>query len=406
MNILLIHRSFPSQLKYPALVLGKDPNNLIMFITNDTINQMEGVNKLVYQVTKMKSPDGLMSLTDYEDAIFHGESAATLATQIKQQGIIPDIIIGHSWGPTLFVKEIFPDTPFIGYFEWYNKYEGSLADFGRTPSLAEKAGIKLSNSHILHDLCDCDAGISPTYWQKSQIPEEFQDKIEVIFDGVDTAFYKPEKNVKFTVPNSNLELSAEDEVITYATRGMEPSRGFPQFMEAVSKLQKMRPNAQFLIAGNDEVCYGGKHEKYSHKKEMLEKFNLDLSRIHFVGTLPYYDYIKLLQISSVHVYLTKPFFLSWSCVEAMSTGCCIVASSTPPVKEVITDNYNGLLVDFFDTDELAEKVVYALENKDKMQQIRENARQTILEKYDIKLTLPKHYDIINRVVAAHKNKTK
>lgn len=404
MNILLIHRSFPSQLKYPAMVLSKDPRNNIMFITSDNQNEMDGVRKLPYFVKRMKSPDGLPSLSDYEDAVFHGEAAADLALKMKMQGITPDIIIGHSWGPTLYIKEIFPDTPFIGYFEWYNKYENSLADFGKVPKLSEKAGIKLSNSHILHDLCDCDAGISPTEWQKSQFPKEFQDKIEVIFDGVDTEFFKPDKDAKFLIKDKNLELSAKDEVITYATRGMEPSRGFPEFMEAVNKLQNTRPKAHFIIAGKDEVFYGDKAERYSHKLEMLEKFDIDLSRVHFVGQLSYSEYLKLLQISSVHIYLTKPFFLSWSCMEAMATECCLVASSTPPVQEVIKDNYNGLMVDFFDVDELIEKVEYALDNQDKMQELRKNARKTVLEKYDIKLTLPKHYNLINRVLAAKKQK--
>lgn len=405
MNILLIHRSFPSQLKYPAMVLGKDPNNLIMFITNDNSNEMTGVNKLPYKITKTKSPDGLVSLLDYEEALLHGEAASEIAFSLKQKGIIPNIIIGHSWGPTLFIKEIFPDVPFIGYFEWYNKYENSLADFGKTPTLAEKATIKFSNSHILQDLYECDAGISPTEWQKNQFPEEFRDKIEVIFDGIDTNFFKPEKDIKFKTPDKDIEFSAKDEIITYATRGLEPNRGFPQFMEAVNKLQKTRPNAHFIIAGKDEVYYGDKFQKISHKTEMLEKFDIDLNRVHFVGQLSYYEYLKLLQISSVHTYLTKPFFLSWSCVESMATECCIVASNTAPVREFITDNYNGLLVDFFDVDELAGKIEYALDNKDKMQSIRKNARKTAVEKYDIKLTLPKHYELINRVVAAkHKGK--
>lgn len=398
MNILLIHRSFPSQLKYPAMALGKDPNNLIMFLTNDNSNQMNGVQKIPYQIRKQKSPDGLVSIQDFEESVLHGEAAAELALQMKKQGIKPNIIIGHSWGPTLFIKEIFPDVPFIGYFEWYNKYENSLADFDKKPTLAEKAAVKFSNSHILHDLIDCDAGISPTQWQKSQFPEKFQDKIEVIYDGIDTSFFKPEEGVKFSIPGKNLEFSAKDEIITYATRGLEPNRGFPQFMEAVDTLLKTRPNAHFIIAGKDEAYYGDKFQKISHKEKMLEKFDIDLNRVHFVGQLSYFEYLKLLQITSVHTYLTKPFFLSWSCVEAMATECCIVASNTEPVKEVMTDNYNGLLVDFFDVDELIEKIEYALDNKDKMQNIRKNARKTVIEKYDIKLTLPKHYDIINRVV--------
>jgi glycosyltransferase involved in cell wall biosynthesis len=204
------------------------------------------------------------------------------------------------------------------------------------------------------------------------------------------------ENKEETKTQRILEFTTKYEVITYATRGMEPYRGFEQFMEAVEKLLEKRPNLQVLIAGEDKVFYRGKLENASYKKLMLEKLNLDMNRVHFVGALDYVEYLKLLQISSAHVYLTVPYVLSWSTLEAMSVGCCLVASNTPPVLEVIKDNYNGLLFDFFNTNQLVEKVEYALDNKTKMQELRKNARKTITDKYSLDLCLSEQIDYIKR----------
>ena len=202
------------------------------------------------------------------------------------------------------------------------------------------------------------------------------------------------------IPNSNLQLTYNDEVVTYATRGMEPYRGFPQFMEMAEKLLKKRPNVHIVIAGEDRICYGAKLAKGSYKQIMLDKLDLDMSRVHFTGSLPYGEYKKLLQISSAHVYLTYPFVLSWSMLEAMSCGCCIVGSNTPPVEEVIKDGENGVLTDFFNIDELLNRVEYVLDNQEKAKYLRENARTTIIERYDLKKLLPRHIEIIKSTAKA------
>ena len=235
--------------------------------------------------------------------------------------------------------------------------------------------IRCNNSQFLQDLTSCDIGICPTEWQKSQFPKTFHDKIKVIHDGVDTDYFKPNPDAEFKIPNSNTVLTRKDEILTYATRGMEPYRGFPQFMEAAEVLLQKRPNLKVIIAGQDRVCYGPKPINGSYKELMLKRLNLDVSRVHFTGALPYNEYLKLLQISSVHFYFTYPFVLSWSMLEAMSTGCLIAGSKTQPVEEVMKDGKNGLLVGFFDKMALIEKINYALDNKDTLQNIRENARK-------------------------------
>jgi len=399
MNILFLHRSFPAQFKYLATELAKDPSNVVMFITNNQTITIEGVVKIPYSIEEKSGGNIHPYLQIYEESVRHGQAVAKIAATLKEKGLTPDIIYGHSWGPNMFMKDIFPDVPLICYFEWYNKIEGSAEDSvftfnGQTISEDEKAKIKCNNSHVLMDLCNCDAGISPTQWQKEQFPKEFHHKIKVLHDGVDTELCKPDRGAKLFIKEKNITLTASDEVITYATRGMEPYRGFPEFMQAVEILQKKRPKAHFVIAGDDITCYGPKLLQGTFKELVLQQLNIDLSRVHFVGTLPFEEYVNLLQISSVHVYLTYPFILSWSLIDAMSVGCCIVASNTKPVLEVIKDNYNGLIVGFPNVNQLVLRIEYALNNKEKMKVIRINARKTAVENYALKKLLPEHIAFI------------
>lgn len=399
MKILFLHRNFPAQFRHVAFELAKNPLNLILFITcNDALN-VRGINKLVY-TPRAGSKNGNPFLHLYEDNVMHGEDSAAIALAMKQKGIIPDVIYAHSWGQAMFMKDIFPDVPLISYFEWFGVTKGADLDFdGRMIDENYEARIRFNNSSILLDLESCDVGVSPTYWQRSQFPKEFQHKIKVVPDGVNTEICKPDNNAKFFIRAKNLELTAKDEVITYGTRGMEPYRGFPQFMEAVEKILKKRPKAHIVIAGKDEVFYGQPLPNgQTYKKLMLEKFDFDMNRLHFVESLPYQDYISLLQISSAHIYLTYPFVMSWSALDAMAVGCCIVASDNQPVLEFIQDGYNGLLTDFFDVEGLVNKIEYALDNKDKMQDVRNNAIKTIIEKYDFKDTLPKHIEFVRSMI--------
>ncbi len=399
MNILFLHRNFPAQFRYIVMELAKNPLNLIMFITCNDDMEIMGVNKLVYKPKREVPDESHPYLKTFEEAIIHGQSAADIALVMKNKGITPDIIYGHSWGSAMFMKDIFPDVPLLCYFEWFNNVQGSDVGFDGT-FLNEDGMAKLrcQNAHLLIDLYSCDAGICPTEWQKNQFPKEFHNKIKLLHDGVNTEFCKPDNDAKFIVNDKNLALTANDEVITYATRGMEPARGFVQFMEAVEKLLAKRPNAHVVIGGEDVVCYGAQLEKGSYKELMLAKLNLDMDRVHFVGALPFNEYVKLLQISSVHVYSTIPFVLSWSVLDAMSVGCCVVASNTQPVLEVIQDNHNGLLFDFYNVNQLVEKIEYALDNKDEMQEIRNNARQTIVDRYSLKDLLPQHIEYLESMM--------
>lgn len=400
MNILFIHRNFPGQFKYLSLIYANQPNNRVVFLTEENVLQLNGIEKHVYKVDKTVYKDCHPYLNYFESAVVQGQAVASEAYKLKKQGFKPDLIYGISgWGSTIFIKDIFPDVPFISYCEWFTKVDSpELAFEGRTISDDDKPKITCGNTHLLSDLVAANAVVCPTQWQKSQFPKAFHNKIHVIHEGIDTQKCKPGINAKLLIKDKNIELSANDEVITYGTRGMELYRGFPQFMEAASKLQKKRPNAHIVIAGTDKVCYGPVPEKGTYKQNALKEFDFDMNRLHFIGELSFNEFVNFLQISSVHVYLTYPYILSWSMLNAMSTGCCVVASNTQPVLEVIQDNQNGLLFDFFNIDQQVEKIEYALDNKDKMQTIRANARQTILDRYDLVKQVALQASLINSLI--------
>jgi glycosyltransferase involved in cell wall biosynthesis len=399
MNIIFLHRNFPAQFKFLALELAKDKNNNVFFVTNnENTRPFGGIKKVIYKLKRQVPDDCHRYLRFYEESIIHGQSAAEALISLQMQGFKPDVIFGHSWGSSLFVKEVFPDVPYVAHLEWYYNPVNSDVDFGgKELDIDAKASLKIKNSHILQDLVSCDYGISPTQWQKAQFPAAFADKIKVMHEGIDVDFCKPDENAEFKVPDSNITLTRKDEVLTYATRGMEEYRGFPEFMKAVSILMKQRPNMHVLIGGEDRVCYGRHLQNDTFKKKMLRELDFDMNRLHFAGSLMYKDYVKLLQVSTAHVYLTYPFVLSWSFLEAMAIGCRIIASDTPPVKEVMQDGYNGILTDFFDVDALVGKINMVLDDRNKFNELSVNARKTIVDNYDIKNLLPAEVEFFKSI---------
>lgn len=400
MNILFIHRSFPAQFKYIATLLSLDTNNNVIFLTADKELEIDGITKLVYTPKNQFERSTNPYLQNLEDAIIHGQAAAGVLLEMKHRDIKPDLIFSFSgWGTSVFIKDIFPNVPLLTYFEWYRDTKNLEFDLDGIPiDEATRGLLRCNNTHVLMSLNSCDAGISPTLWQKSQFPKEYQDKIKIIHDGIDTNYYMPDKNAKLSIKSENLEFTKDDEIITYGTRGMEPCRGFPEFMKAVNKLLEKRPNTHFVIAGDDISCYSENNTNESYKELMFKELDFNMNRVHFVGKLPIEEYRKFLQISSAHVYLTQPFVLSWSMLEAMATGCCVIGSNTEPVLEVIEDNINGLITEHSNIDDLVAKIEYALDNKDKMEKIRGNARNTIIEKYDISKTLPKQMALIHSLI--------
>jgi glycosyltransferase involved in cell wall biosynthesis len=393
MNYLFLHQNFPAQYRHVVRHLAADGGNQIYFITRPNDNAMSGVHKIVYPHDQRATINCHTYTVEFDRAVHAGAAVLGVCRDLKAQGFRPDLIVGHSgWGETLFVKDAFPDAPVLANFEFFYHPQG--VDVGFDPEFDsvfnEPARLRIRNAVNLTAFQGADWGHSATQWQRSLHPPGMQSRISVLHEGVDTDVARPDTRARFTLPGSNRVLTRHDEVITYVARNLEPYRGFHIFMRALPELLHRRPRAQVVIVGADGVSYGAPPPPRSSFREMLLQElgdRLDLGRLHFPGTLAYQDYLRLLQVSSAHVYLTYPFVLSWSFIEAMACGCLIIGSATPPVLEVLRDGYNGLAVDFFDSRQLCDRLETALAEPRRMRALRAAARRTAVKQFDLRSKL-------------------
>lgn len=397
MKIVFMHQNIPGQYKHLARFFGADAKNEVYFVTKPKAVEIAGVHKVTYKLHREPQKAIHHYVAPLENAVLFGQGAARALLELKKKGFKPDIICAHpGWGEALYVKDVYPDVPLLNYFEFYYRSSGSDVGFDRETKidLNDFCRIRTKNTNNLLTLESCDAGVSPTRWQRKQFPKEFLYKISLIHDGIDTAVAVADKNAKLELPNGKV-LTRGDEVVTYIARNLEPYRGFPTFMRAIPEICRLRPNAQIIIVGGDAVSYGRKLAKgETYRAKMLAEIKIDPARVHFLGYIPYEKFLKVLQVSAAHVYLTYPFVLSWSMLEAMSAGCLVIGSDTPPVTEVLVDGKNGLLVDFFSPKNVAERVNEVLSHKDQMAHLRRAARETVLDRYELNNCLKKHIKLI------------
>jgi glycosyltransferase involved in cell wall biosynthesis len=403
---LFIHQNFPGQYRHLARHFADQPGNRVYFITQSNSNLMRGVIKLVYAAEQPPRSGCHPYTLDIDASIRTGMAVADVCRMLKGQGVRPDIIVGHSgWGETLFVKDIFPDTPLLADFEFF--YHPRGVDVGFDPEFtslffSDPARLRAKNAVNLMSYGAADWGHTATDWQKSLFPAEMRRRITAIHEGVDSDALRPDPGAWFKLGGAGLTLSRRDEVVTYVSRSLEPYRGFHVFMRALPEVLRRRPRAHVIIIGKAGVSYGPPAPPGTTFREMMLRevsARLDLSRVHFLGQMPYAHYLNILQVSSVHVYLTYPFVLSWSFVEAMSSGCLVIGSNTAPVQEFLEDGVNGLEVDFFSPRALAERIDEALEHPDRMQHIRDAARRTAIELFDLRRSLlPRWQKLLNELI--------
>ena len=405
MIYLFVHQNFPGQYRHLVRYLVDQPGNTVFFITQPNPNEMQGVVKVIYEPSRPQSLNCHPLTVDFDLAIRNGMGVVEACKVLIANGIRPDIIIGHNgWGEMLFVKDVFPDVPVLLYFEFY--YHATNVDVGFDPEYPSSPNdpfrLRARNAVNLLSIDVCDWGNSPTPWQRSVQPPELRSRISVLHEGVDTDAVTPNPQAWMSLKRDGVMLTQKDEVVTYVARNLEPYRGFHVFMRAAREIQRRRPRARILVVGGDGVSYGAAAPEGTTFREMALREaagEIDLGRIHFLGQLPYDDYVNLLQVSAVHIYLTYPFVLSWSFIEAMSAGCVIVGSSTPPVMDVLKDGENGLLADFFSPDQIADRVDQVLDHPTRMAHLRAAARATAVEQFDLKtVTLPRWLALIDDVI--------
>lgn len=393
MKILLIHQNFPGQFRRVAPLWAQVPGWDVIGLGRDTAPGMPGVRWFKYKLHRDVGAQQHHYLKQMENAVLHGQAAARGMQQLKNQGWVPDVIFAHpGWGETLYARDIFPRARILHFCEWYYGTGGTgdgiqVSDINFDPEFPTEfdglARLRTWNALHLLNLEHADAGVSPTMWQKSRHPQAYQSRIHLIHEGVDTDLLQPDAQARFTLPDGTV-LQAGDPVITYVARNLEPYRGFHSFMRALPRIQQQHPHCHTLIVGGDDVSYGSKPKGSSNWREhLLKEVQVDPARTHFLGKLPYDAYRRVLQVSSAHVYLTYPFVLSWSMLEAMSIGCLVIGSRTAPVQEVIRNGENGLLVDFFDVGAMANRVVEALETAKALQPLRAQARADVVARYSL-----------------------
>lgn len=411
MKILFIHQNFPGQYKHLApLLASRGHQCLALTLRVKEPANWKGVRILPYSLPDRKGQKVHPWLIDLDTKVTRGEACFHAALKLREAGFTPDLILAHpGWGESMFLRDVWPEARIGLYCELYHLAGYPHLNFDpefEQPGITAPLRIRLKNlnNHIHFPLAD--ACISPTRFQAETFPAGFREKITVCHDGIDTETARRDPDVRLSLGDDAV-LTRNDEVITFINRNLEPYRGYHRFMRALPALLRDRPAAQVLIVGGDGVSYGatpprGKTWKQIFIDEVRGRIpDADWARVHFLGRIPYDRFLHLLQVSRVHVYLTYPFVLSWSLMEAMACEAAIVASDVAPVREVITHDETGRLVDFFDTDRLVQEICALLDDADSRARLGRQARQLMVDRYDLRsICLPRQLQWVQGIMDA------
>lgn len=403
MHVLFVHQNFPAQFGHVAGQLVERLGWQATFVSETPAGTAGGIRKIQYKTTGGATKSNHFCARTFENAIWHCDGVYQAMKGLTD--FRPDLIVGHSgFGSTLYLRELFPDVPTINFFEYYYRPHDVDSDMDFRKDLGwhldemKYLRSRTRNAMILLDLDNCQVGYCPTNFQKSRFPTEYDAKLRVIFDGIDRKVYhghgealRPSRETRGMRTIAGVEVPASAKVVTYCARGFESMRGFDIFMRAAKLICDRDPDVIFLVAGTDRVAYGG-DENYtggkSFKEWVLAKDTYDLSRIKFLGRIAPTALAEMLAAGDLHMYLTVPFVLSWSMMDAMSAGAVVLGSRTAPVVEMVRDGENGLLADFFSPEEFAEKALAVLGDPAKYRPLGRAAEAMIEERYSLDQVTP------------------
>lgn len=410
MNFLFIHQNFPGQFKHLSRALAAQGHRVVALTPRvKERTEWNGVTILPYKIEASTGKDTHRWLTDLDTKIKRADYCWRAARKLRDAGFTPDAIIAHpGWGESLFLKDVWPSAKMGLYCEFYHHSEyphlGFDPEFPVKDPEADALRIRMKNQNMRMHLESCDAAISPTAYQASTFTDEWRKLITVTHDGVDTTALRPREDVSFEITNGR-KLTREDEIITFVNRNLEPYRGYHVFMRALPEILRTRPNAEILIVGGDGVSYGARAPEGKTWKQIFidevrgQITDVDWSRVHFLGRIPYDRFVSLLQASRAHLYLTYPFVLSWSLIETMAVQGAIVASSTAPVKEVLEHDNNARLFDFFDGDAMVSELNAVLDDNALRDRLGKAARAKAVAKYDLRtVCMPKQLEWVKGLV--------
>jgi glycosyltransferase involved in cell wall biosynthesis len=408
MKFLFVHQNFPAQYLHILRHLSAQKQHELIFITENSRNHMQGVRRLVHRVEHAPLADTPSYVNDLNLALLRAEITARSARNLKSLGFEPDIIIGHhGWGEMLHLSDVWPDAPLLGYQEFYYNMHGFDIGFDPEFPLGPDAGarIRVKNAVNVMALTNPGFGQTPTRFQLSTYPDWAQHKIALLEEGVNLDVCKPNPELRQRlVTLGGYKVKPDEKLVTYVVRDLEPYRGFHIMMRALPRLLSERQDARVILVGGDHVSYGARPAKGTWREHMLNELDgkFDKSRVHFAGRVPYDTFVKLLQRSDAHVYLTYPFVLSWSLREAMAAGSAIVASDTAPVREFITHGKTGMLAPFLQPEKVADTVLEVLENQALSKRIRKAARAWAEKHLDMGAYLANYDKLIERTLEARK----
>ena len=409
MKILFIHQGFPGQYIHIVNELAKNKKNTLVALSiNSPDRPLPASLQLVrYSINRGNGRDTHPFATETESKVIRAEACAQAAHKLKQQGFTPDLICAHpGWGESLFMHDIWPQAPILSYQEFYYVAENSDSDFdpefqSEAPWQA-KAKIRMKTAYLQLALEASSWNVTPTAFQRSSFPGHWQRTISTIHDGIRTDLACPNPKPKpLDLPNGSVVYKG-DPLITFVNRTLEPYRGCHTFIRAIPRIQELCPEAKILIVGNTKgVSYGRVCPDGEWKDQFLAEIegSYDPNKVIFYGSLDYNSFLKVLQLSQAHVYLTYPFVLSWSLLEAMSIGCAVIASDTAPVREAIEHGHNGLLVDFFSPSAVADSIAAVLNDRSFAAELGKHARSTVINRYGLENCLPRHLALMQLVAS-------
>jgi glycosyltransferase involved in cell wall biosynthesis len=392
-HVLFVHKNFPGQFEDVARFLVEEWGWGCTFVSEPSPGGIESVERLDYQPSVGAGGGSAHPYAhEFEQAVAH---AAGVFEMLEQARIEPDLIVGHSgFGSTLFLPELFPGTPVVNYFEYFYPPGVSALRADYADAVHALLG-RTANAMILLDLEYCSAGYTPTRFQHSRLPAAYGGKVRVIPDPIDTSFWR-RRPVPYRAAGrlrvGKTRIDPETRIVTYVSRGLESLRGFDIFMATAKRVYEEHPNVVFLVVGADRVAYGDdlRHiEEPSFKEHVLVGGDYDLDRILFLGLVGPERLATILSLSDLHLYLSTPFVLSWSLLNAMACECVVLASSTEPVREVIENGRNGLLRATDDVEGIAEAALDVLREPASYRPLAAEARETVIRQNGLAVTTPR-----------------